>query len=373
MLTEERKKPARLSSSDQDSAGGRESVTFSTNDHTIDDEWDDFVKRYRGGHHLQSSFWAQVKRRQRWRAVRVRATKGNDIVGGAQMLYRPLGFAGAIGFVSKGPIVAMKHQDAASGLIDYMLDRAHRLRIKQIYMEPPLGMSWLEPKLKESGFAVTPFRLSAQTTTVVDLAQDADALLASMRQTTRRNVRIAIKKGVQVRPGGEADIALFAGLMRKTAERKGFVGDEEPLLRAMWSILEPGGHVHLLITEIDGEAVSAAWLIPFGDTVVFKRGAWSGRHGDRRPNEFMHWSAMLWAQQNRYRYYDFDGVYPDQFKLGFGGAVLNRSSTYVLSMGPLFGIVAKAIPRLFKLRNIQRFLKAGGAAHERRNSRSAKN
>ena len=113
--------------------------------------------------------------------------------------------------------------------------------------------------------------------------------------------------------------------------------------------------------------------ISFGDTVVYKRGGWSGRHGDHRPNEFMHWSAMLWAQQNRYRYYDFDGVYPNQFKLGFGGAVLDRANTYVLSTGPLFGIVAKAIPKLYRLRNIQRFLKAGRPAHERRTSPSVEN
>ena len=169
MLTEQRKQATRLSLRVQDSGGDPESVTFSTNDYTVDDEWDDFLNWCPGGHHLQSSLWAQVKRRQRWRAVRVRATKGNDIVGGAQMLYRPLGFSGALCFVPKGPIIATRHQDAAPALIDYLLERARSLRIKQIYMEPPLCMSWLEPKLKESGFAPSPLRLSAKTTTVVDL------------------------------------------------------------------------------------------------------------------------------------------------------------------------------------------------------------
>ena len=122
-------------------------MTFSTNDYTVDDEWDDFLNRCPGGHHLQSSLWAQVKRRQRWRAVRVRATKGNDIVGGAQMLYRPCwAFQGRFALFQKGLSSPPGIEDAAPALIDYLLERARSLRIKQIYMEPPLCMSWLEPQ-----------------------------------------------------------------------------------------------------------------------------------------------------------------------------------------------------------------------------------
>jgi lipid II:glycine glycyltransferase (peptidoglycan interpeptide bridge formation enzyme) len=87
--------------------------------------------------------------------------------------------------------------------------------------------------------------------------------------------------------------------------------------------------------------VAAVVAIPFGDTVIYKRGAWSGRQGNRRPNEVLHWTAIKWAKAQGYHYYDFEGIDPraaraivhgepcpdsltqsvTSFKLGFGGQV----------------------------------------------------
>ena len=47
-----------------------------------------------------------------------------------------------------------------------------------------------------------------------------------------------------------------------------------------------------LAPELGDEPVSAMLAIPFGDTVVYKRGAWTGEHGALRPNEALHWAAI---------------------------------------------------------------------------------
>ena len=55
-----------------------------------DPEWDSFVERTPGGHHVQSSLWAQVKAVVGWLLLRVIAVRDGVIVGGAQILTRPI-------------------------------------------------------------------------------------------------------------------------------------------------------------------------------------------------------------------------------------------------------------------------------------------
>ena len=43
-----------------------------------------------------------------------------------------------------------------------------------------------------------------------------------MKQKTRYNIRLAARKGVTVRAGGEADLPAFYRLMEVTAQRDGF-------------------------------------------------------------------------------------------------------------------------------------------------------
>jgi lipid II:glycine glycyltransferase (peptidoglycan interpeptide bridge formation enzyme) len=132
----------------------------------------------------------------------------------------------------------------------------------------------------------------------------------------------------------------------------------------MWKLFRPGGFLKLNIVEQDGEVISAAWLVPFGNTVVYKRGAWNGRCGELRPNELMHWSAILWAREHGYRYYDFDGVRLSEpehtvstFKLGFGGEVVPLPATLEYYSNPAFRIIAPLVPKAQSLAAFGRILK----------------
>ena len=71
---------------------------------TEDPAWDTFLAETPGGHHVQTSLWAQVRAAAGWRAVRVVARRGDGIVAGAQVLIRPLPLVGAIGYVPRGPL-----------------------------------------------------------------------------------------------------------------------------------------------------------------------------------------------------------------------------------------------------------------------------
>ena len=84
---------------------GEEPLQVTVSDAVEAPAWDTFLAEVPGGHHVQTSLWAQVKAESGWRPVRVVATRGGTIVGGAQLLVRPLAFSRCVAYVAKGPVV----------------------------------------------------------------------------------------------------------------------------------------------------------------------------------------------------------------------------------------------------------------------------
>lgn len=299
--------------------------------------WDAFVER-NGGHHVQSSMWAQVKRPMGWSPVRVLLTDDGEIVAGTQVLQRSAYGIAAIGHAPYAPVVGERH-DLALLVVEQLCAVAKANRIKSLVVQPPTAA--LEAVLHERGFAPTQAKMLTGATLLLDLQLGQEELLATMKPKTRYNIRLAERRGVTVRLGGEADLPLVHRLLEHTAARQRFNVNSEAQLLQMAAALGPTGHFKTFIAEFEAEPISALVAIPFGDSVVYKRGGWSGQHGDKRPNEALHWHAIQWAQNNGFRHYDFDGIetkvanlvlrslpIPDsmlqtvtRFKLGFGGSV----------------------------------------------------
>lgn len=323
-------------------------LTWRTSTAPDDPAWDAFLQETPGGHHNQSSLWGQVKASVGWRAVRVLAQRGDRIVAGAQLLLRPVPPLGAIAFLPKGPLLSAFEP----GVAQELLGRAHRLarrhRVRFLLLQPPSGGHQLAAHLPQWGFRSSAIRLLPIATTVVDLQRDTEAILARMKSKTRYNIRLAGRKGINVRQGNAADLPVFYRLLQATARRQGFHEYGLPYFERLQEIFGPSSHFQLFVAEYEGRALSAALLIAFGDTVVYKKGGWSGEEGARHPNELLHWTAMKWARDAGYRYYDFDGINEiaargllngaaspavpvdsvTRFKLGYGGGVTLNPDPY---------------------------------------------
>ena len=73
---------------------------------TEDDDrsaWDAFLVKAPRAPYQQSSLWAKVKAGQGWRSARMTVTRDGSIHAGAQLLYRAIPLAGAVGFVARRP------------------------------------------------------------------------------------------------------------------------------------------------------------------------------------------------------------------------------------------------------------------------------
>jgi lipid II:glycine glycyltransferase (peptidoglycan interpeptide bridge formation enzyme) len=344
-----------------------------------DSDWDSFVAHNFGGDILQTSLWSQVKADSGWSPVRLIVRHADEIIGGVQLLSKRVIPGFKVGAVLHGPLNATNDPYITELLMAQLQQLCKQRFIQFLLLQP----SYFDPT--ESGEIELPnaFHRSVfdfmvpQATTVIDLHPDPDDLLKHMRSKTRYNIRLGIRKGVNVREGSRSELGVFHSLLLHTAERQGFVPQHVSYFENMWDILTDKGYMKIFFAELNGEPLSVLLVTMFGDTVVYKRGGWSGHHGDCHPNEVLHWEVMNRVKSAGYRYYDFDGIDPGvaiaivngkplpqegvssvtRFKLGFGGRIMMLPKLYEYVKNPAlrWGSV-QLLPRLSRLPLMEKLL-----------------
>lgn len=347
-----------------------------------DAEWDRFVTTIPGGPYQQSSLWAKVKIHAGWRATRVIIESNGHIVGGAQLLVRQLPVLGSVGYVPNGPLVPLGDAASARRVLDALVERALRYRVRYLVIQPPGADDVLKRELAVHRFKSNPDIGRASVTLRIDLRHSAEELLADMDKWTRRNIRRGRAHGVSVRLGLDEDLRTFLTIRKVASERKGFATNRSDThYEEMWRLLREGGHIAVFVAEYEGEPVSAMLAIAFGDTVFAHASAWTGRHGTHKPNEVLQWSVISWAKDHGYAFADLEGidrrvadairdspakspdeandVFATRYKLGFGGQITSLSVAYdLLPNGPLRWTYRILYPVVRRLRSFRRLRNA---------------
>jgi lipid II:glycine glycyltransferase (peptidoglycan interpeptide bridge formation enzyme) len=309
---------------------------------TEDPAWDAFLAALPSGHHTQTSLWARVKSSLGWQAVRVVVERQGDIIGGAQILYRRLPAVGAVGYVSRGPVLATADDALGARILDEVEHVTRELRIRHLTVQPPGSTDEAPPFFTDRPYLASDTEVAPRATVLLDVTAEPDQILAAMSSKTRYNIRLSGRRSVTVREGGAADIGAYHRILVATASRQGFEAAPRRYFDAMWDVLAPGGHVRLCLGEIDGTPVSGQLAVAFGDTVVNKLSVWSGEGGRDRPNEALQWATIRWAHAHGFHRYDLEGLRLEaahavlrgeappastsqsvtSYKLGFGGQVV---------------------------------------------------
>lgn len=345
-----------------------------------DSMWDSFLAGTQGGHHVQTSLWAQLKATLGYRALRVVISHSDRaILSGAQILFRSFPPVGNVGFVSKGPLFASSDPVLQERTIQELLRAASRTRIHYLIVQPPNNGETQVNCLIKHGFQPVNINLAPVSTIVIDVSKDLDVLLKEMKPRTRYNIRLGEKKGMTVRQGTEQDLLVFYEFLKATSRRQDFSIYSYKYYEKLWQLFHPQGFAHLLVVEFEGEPVSARLSISFGDTVINKLSVWSGQHGKNRPNETLQWADFKWAKENGYRYYDLEGINIDEvkagedtekeestnpqgnsvtsFKMGFGGQLTLYPKAYVYFANPLLRLVYRFVyPKVADSRLVRKLI-----------------
>ncbi len=335
-----------------------------------DDAWDTFLAKAQGGHHVQTGLWAQVKGVLGWGVIRVVVTSGNKhIVGGAQIMVRRFRGLGKIGIISKGPLFSSSNPILTMLIIKELVHLAKLNHIQFLVVQPPNNGEETGRQLAHFGFNPVRMTINPTATILIDLHKDLDTIQSEIKQSTRRNIRIAQRKGITIREGTEADIGRFYVALKATSRRKNFATFPIEYYHRMWELFAPRGYARLFVAEYEGETVSSQLAISFGDTVINKMTAWSGEYSSLRPNEALYWAVIQWAKAHGFRYYDLEGINADAaqeiaetnkvpdsvrktftpFKVGFGGKITFFPGAYVYISNPILRTAYRIIlPKVYQ-------------------------
>lgn len=298
---------------------------------------------------LQSGFWGSFKAGFGWSAAPFRGT-WNGVPFTLLALSRRLAGGFSFSYVPFGP-----QMDPGERRMELLEDLTRalgeRLPAGTVFLrydlpwEPLPGASDAAPPAPSIGPAPSPLIRKARhdiqppCTVVLDLGPDPEALLAAMKPKTRYNIKLAAKKGVEVREGGDADMESWYALCRETAERDGIAVHGLDYYRGLFEASRRYGPaapvVKLLLARHEGDLLAGNVVLFHGPSAVYLYGASSGVKRNLMPAYALQWEAIRMAREAGCRSYDFYGIPPRadeghpmfglyQFKTGFGGRIVNR-------------------------------------------------
>jgi len=333
--------------------------------------WNPLIASLPHSHILQSWEWGDFKSHYGWQA---RRWVWNEGQAAAQVLTRETRGLRVM-YVPKGPLLDWGDDSLRARVLDDLQALARRERAIFIKIDPDLSIGTGGPEANQpnpTGTLVTSdlghrtWRLSSdqiqfRNTVILDLRPSEEELLARMKQKTRYNIRLAEKKGVQVRLGSLADLDLLYRMYAETSVRDGFVIRSEAYYREAWGAFIQAGLAQPFIAEVAGEPVSALILFVFARTAWYLYGMSREAHREKMPNHLLQWAAMRWAKTRGCEFYDFWGA-PDEFdesdamwgvwkfKEGFAGQVVRHIGAWDYSPSPiLYRLYTVALPRVLSL------------------------
>jgi len=176
-------------------------------------------------------------------------------------------------------------------------------------------------------------------TIVLDLTQKESDLLQRMKPKTRYNIKLALRKGVEVRSMGIEGLKIWYDLYHETALRNGLCINDYLYFETMFASKMEGEDnevkVQLLVAYYDGIPLSAMFLVLSSYRATYLYGASSSQMRNVMSTYALQWKAIQIAKANNCFEYDMFGIAPSpnpshpmyglyKFKQGFGGEIYHQ-------------------------------------------------
>lgn len=196
-------------------------------------------------------------------------------------------------------------------------------------------------------------------TVLMDLHKSEEELLGEMKKNWRYNSLLALKKGVNVEVTDDREaLEIFIKLYGETVEAKRFLARTPAYFRQVWEGLQPSGMAKIAVATYEGKPLVARFLGLVDGVIYTVYTGTSRENSDIKAAYGCLWEVIRWGKANGFNTINLWGVDPNsqegdsyhgfsQFKLGFGGRVVEYAPAYDLVIDP---IAYKA----FKLANVAR-------------------
>jgi len=310
------------------------------------ERWNHFVESCPTGNVTQTFEWGELGDALGGDVLRLGAVEDGElrgamvcIAGRAPVLRRPYLY------VPRGPVVDDPDGPALAALVARAGEEARARGAFMLKVEPSVADGderWLAA-LRALGFRRNRFATHPRRSWVVDIRPSEDNILAGMKEKWRYNIRLAGRKGVQVREASApADVDTFYALYQETAARDGFFIHSQRHYADILRLYGERDAAVLLLAEFEGTAIAGLIAVRCGTVTTYMFGASSNLHRNRMPNHLLQWSAMRWAKARGCTLYDFRAIAerldPNEdlyslytYKQGFGGHSVLALETHDLA------------------------------------------
>jgi hypothetical protein len=286
-------------------------------------EWDEeLALRQRPAPLPQSWAWGEIQAAAGWRVERLVTGAGCPVTvlvqgaGGLRWAYVP-----------RGPV------SPSPALLEELGAWARAHGMARLRIEPEVGPE-ARTMLERFGFRRTR-QVQPAHTLIVPLGDEA-AMLAALRHGTRYNIRLALRRGVEVEEG--ADARELARQVACSAARARVRLPREAYFRTLLERL-PGCRVY--VARHRGQPLAAMLVARHDGRAYYLFSGSSRARADLKPVDVTLWTAMRAAHAAGCRDIDLWGMPPTpdprhpwhgfgQFKLGFGGRLVEYAGTWDL-------------------------------------------
>jgi lipid II:glycine glycyltransferase (peptidoglycan interpeptide bridge formation enzyme) len=203
--------------------------------------------------------------------------------------------------------------------------------------------SSLEVNLDFPEFKISPKVAFYPYSYVVDLTKTEDQLLTAMHPKTRYNIKIANRYGVKVyEKTDDEGFKTYLDLLFETTKRQGFYLHSRSYHENLWKILKPTGMVHIMLSEYQGQVLSAFMLFTLKDKLFYPYGSSLAVHKEVMAQNLLMWETIKFGKSLGLKTFDMWGsLGPDaretdngygfhRFKQGYGGQLVQFVGTYDL-------------------------------------------
>lgn len=157
---------------------------------------------------------------------------------------------------------------------------------------------------------------------ILKLTPNEDEVLSSFRDSTRRNIRKAPKKGIKIKILNTLDsIKEFYRLNCLTRKQRGLPPQSFYFFKNIYDYIISKGYGVSILAFYQEQVIAGAIFFYFGQKAIYKYGASDTAYQHLRANYFVMWSAIKFYSQRGYRQINFGRTEPEnnglrQFKTG---------------------------------------------------------
>ncbi len=335
-------------------------------------KYNHFIATHAKGHFLQLWEWGQVKKGMGWQPLPLVLEENGEIRATLLILKRNLPLPGinkCIFYSPRGPVVDVDSEELCKALF---------AGAKKVAMEHGAIFLKIDPDVKKEnegfkdiltrcGFKKNETGLDfegVQPNFVfrLNITPGPAALLENMHSKWRYNIRLAERKGVQIREANSKDdLKAFYQILVETARRDEFLIRGYEYFEWIWDYMVENNYAQIFLGEYEGQAIAATLAMITGDKVWYLYGASSNEYRNVMPNYLIQWTMIQWAKKHNCTLYDFRGVSGDldesnplyglyRFKKGFNGEFTEFIGEWDYVYSPFFyGLWNNALPIYLKI------------------------